>query len=55
MGGSHKDDKKQVVWRVSVKQLILPLRNLTGRILTYCFETAASKAPSDEGAVTEGD
>ena len=40
---------------VFIKQLILSVRNLTERILIYCFETVAAKAPSDEGAVTEGD
>ena len=40
---------------VFIKQLILSVRNLTERILIYYFETAAAKAPSDEGAVTEDD
>ena len=43
------------IWRVSVKQLNPPYENLIGRIFAYSFDAEASKAPSDEGAVSEAD
>ena len=38
-----------------VKQLILSMKLFIERIFAYCFDVAASKAPSDEGAVSEAD
>ena len=32
-----------------------PYGFVIGRIFVYCFDVATSKAPSDEGAVSEAD
>ena len=43
------------IWTVFVKQLNRPMVTIIGRIFMLCVGVGISKAPSDEGAVSEAD